>query len=72
MGQQITHYAYASSSFVVKIRPYFKEFVRTIIKYYEIYIYTKGTRMYAEEICNAVRNQYASKYHPTNNKNDQI
>ena len=44
---------------VVKMRPYFKHFLYVITKYYEIYVYTKGTRIYAEEICKYIRAQYA-------------
>ena len=33
---------------VVKMRPYLKHFLYELRKYYEIYVYTKGTRIYAE------------------------
>ena len=46
---------------VVKMRPYFKHFLYIITKYYEIYVYTKGTRIYAEEICKYIRAQYAGE-----------
>lgn len=46
---------------VVKMRPYFKHFLYLVNKHYEIYVYTKGTRIYAEEICNFVRAQYAGE-----------
>ncbi len=39
---------FVTSCFIVKMRPYFKDFIETAIRYYEIYVYTKGTRMYAE------------------------
>jgi len=32
---------------VVKMRPYFRHFLYVITKYYEVYVYTKGTRIYA-------------------------
>ena len=35
---------------VVKMRPYFKQFIYVLSKLYEIYVYTKGTRVYAQEI----------------------
>ena len=31
----------------VKIRPYFEDFLKVIMPLYEIFIYTKGTRLYA-------------------------
>ena len=33
---------------LVKLRPYLKEFLYTINKLFEVYIYTKGTRIYAD------------------------
>jgi hypothetical protein len=43
------------------MRPYFRHFLYVITKYYEIYVYTKGTRIYAEEICKYIRAQYAGE-----------
>ena len=41
-----------------KIRPYFEDFPKIILPIYDIFVYTKGTRMYAEEICRALRKKY--------------
>jgi TFIIF-interacting CTD phosphatase-like protein len=46
---------------VVKMRPYFKHFIYVLTKCYEIYVYTKGTRVYAQEICKYIRAQYAGE-----------
>ena len=43
---------------VVKMRQNFGLFLKTIVQLYEIYIYTKGTRDYAEAVCECVRKQY--------------
>ena len=40
---------------VMKLRPYLKEFLRAIIPNYEVFVYTKGTRLYAEMVCLAIR-----------------
>lgn len=36
-----------TSCFIVKMRPYFKDFIETAVNFYEVYVYTKGTRSYA-------------------------
>jgi TFIIF-interacting CTD phosphatase-like protein len=41
------------------MRPYLTEFLFIISKLFEVYIYTKGTRYYADEICRWVRAQWA-------------
>jgi TFIIF-interacting CTD phosphatase-like protein len=69
LGRQIKSNVSIASGFIIKMRPFFKEFIETITKLFEVYVYTKGTRLYAESICNAIRNQYASVYYPTNNIN---
>lgn len=46
------------------MRPYIKEFLYTISKLFEVYIYTKGTRIYADEICRWVRAQWAGDPQP--------
>ena len=33
---------------LVKMRPYIKEFLYIISRLFEVYIYTKGTRIYAD------------------------
>ena len=33
---------------LIKFRPFFKEFLYIINKLFEVYIYTKGTRIYAD------------------------
>lgn len=43
----------------VKIRPYFQKFLSIVLPLYEIYVYTKGTRLYGEEICKAIKNKYS-------------
>ena len=43
---------------LIKFRPYFKEFLYIINKLFEVYIYTKGTRIYADQICKWVRAQW--------------
>lgn len=49
---------------VVKMRPYIKEFLYTVSKLFEVYIYTKGTRIYADEICRWIRAQWAGDPQP--------
>ena len=49
---------------IVKMRPYFKEFLFTVSRLFEVYVYTKGTRIYADEICRWVRAQWASENQP--------
>lgn len=44
---------------IVKMRPFFKHFLYEIVKRFDIFVYTKGTRLYAEEICKYIRAQYA-------------
>ncbi len=46
---------------VVKMRPYFRQFIYVLSQLYEIYVYTKGTRVYAQEICRYIRAQYAGE-----------
>jgi TFIIF-interacting CTD phosphatase-like protein len=61
IGHSIFNRFIVTSCFIVKMRPFFKEFIQAAVNYYEIYVYTKGTRNYAQEICDAIRNQYADK-----------
>ncbi|KAJ2122088.1 CTD phosphatase Fcp1 [Coemansia sp. RSA 720] len=43
-----------ASKFFVKLRPGLREFLRTISKYYEMHIYTMGTRPYADAVAAAI------------------
>jgi len=45
---------------MVKIRPYFREFLFVVCKLFEVYVYTKGTRLYADEICKWIRYQWGN------------
>ena len=49
---------------LVKMRPYIKEFLYIISRLFEVYIYTKGTRIYADEICRWVRAQWGGNQLP--------
>lgn len=49
---------------IVKMRPFLKEFLFVVQKLFEVYIYTKGTRIYADEICRWVRAQWAGEAMP--------
>ncbi|KAM3134753.1 hypothetical protein pb186bvf_013078 [Paramecium bursaria] len=42
------------SKFIIKLRPYFEQFFVNLIPLYEIYIYTKASRGYAEFILNNI------------------
>lgn len=44
---------------IIKMRPYLKEFLLLISKYFEVYVYTKGSRVYAEGIGRWIRAQWA-------------
>ncbi|KAL6122108.1 hypothetical protein NUSPORA_00883 [Nucleospora cyclopteri] len=44
-------FSFGNSTFYVKIRPFALRFIREISKFYELHVYTMGTREYAEKIC---------------------
>lgn len=44
---------------IIKMRPYLKEFLLVVAKFFEVYVYTKGTRSYADGICRWIRAQWA-------------
>lgn len=47
---------------IVKMRAYLREFLAAVMPLYEVYIYTKGTRMYAESICDHIRSSYTELF----------
>ena len=52
---------------VMKLRPYLKEFLEAIIPHYEVFVYTKGTRLYAEMVCLAIRERFKNILEGTKN-----
>ena len=49
---------------LVKMRPFLKEFLYIVNQLFEVYVYTKGTRIYADYICRWVRAQWAGESPP--------
>lgn len=43
---------------IIKMRPYLKEFLKKILPLYDVYVYTKATREYAQSACKYIRTAY--------------
>jgi len=50
----LTHFTIATHTYIVMMRPYLKEFLINVNKYFDIYVYSLGTIDYITKIVNAI------------------
>ena len=51
-----------NSNFIIKLRPYYEQFFKELLQSFEIYVYTKASRSYADFILNNIQNKLGKYY----------